>query len=802
MWKNYFTIVYRSILARKLNSLINILGLAAGVSAAALIFLYVDTEIGYDTAWHEPETLYRVNETFDYYQKEETPYALVSYVLGTRLRKYFPDSEVCRMESGRAGQKIFIDDMAVNPGAIKYADDNFFKLFTYPHRILSDGTDSLPFAWVSESIYTKYFARNKINSFIYGNKLYGIAGVFSKKGYTSHLDVDVILPYDSVMVNEWSRKFDWTRLSTSVYMRTNIPKVQIEEQIQQALVTEVDSFANRFNMQMQFKFPLILVSDIHFSNEYQYDSLSNGDKNIVWLFTLVGLLILLIASINYVNMAIAQGGIRAREIAIRKTLGATRKNIIIQFLGESVVILFMATIVSFVIVELLFPGFKEITGFRFSIFDSFVIWRLLSFLFVVWMALSFFSGFYPAFVLSQFQPITIFRGGADLMLFKNVRSYFLSSTKVRKTMLIAQYLFAGTIIISTIIIQFQTKYLFQRNLGFDIKSLVVVSLESDTARQEQYINFMEAVKELEYVNGVTLSGRIPGLRTGRLLFSFNETQGIVQNTMDYYTGSPNFLQVLGCELVSGRWFDVSGLPNQTAKEVIVNETFVRQMGWDDALGRRFRSGFEPNHVVVGVVKDFNYYSLHNEVSPLVVLPRSYRSRFLTINSSNPSLLLSSGQIHRLWNVFFPTEEITISRLRDSFNSQYNKEAKMLSIFTYFSGLSIIISSLGLFALSAFSVQRQMKEISLRKILGAERKHIIRLLYIDYLQIFLLSMLFAWGGAYLFSTHWLDTFVDSVSPGIIPYVMGAMIIFFVAFFTVSYHAFKTIHANPAQFLKNI
>lgn len=802
MWKNYFTIVFRSLLRQKLNSLINILGLAAGVSAAALIFLYVDTETGYDTAWHEPEKLFRINETFDYYQKDESPYALVSNVLGIRMREYFSGSEVCRIETGRAGHKIFVDDIWVNPGTIKHADDNFFKLFTYFHWTLPDANDSLPKAWVAERVYEKHFARFKANTFIYGNTVYGVAGIFRKKGYITHLDIDVILPYDTLTDSDWSRSFDWTRLSSSVYMRTNLSKEQLERQISKTFSAEVDSFVNRFNMQMQLKFPVIAVPDIHFSTDYQYDSLSNGDRNVVWLFTLVGLLILIIASINYVNMAIAQGGIRAREIAIRKTLGATRKNIIVQFLGESVVILFMAIVASFVVVELLFPGFNALTGFRFSIFDGFVIWRLLMFLVVVWVILSFFSGFYPAFVLSQFQPITIFRSGADLMLFKNVRSYFVSSTKVRKTMLITQYLFAGTIIISTIIIQFQTSYLFQRDLGFDINNLVVISMENDTSRQEQYANFLSAVKELEYVDAATLSERIPGLRTGRLLFTFNEPTGISQNTIDYYAGNPDLLQVLGCKLVSGRWFDVSGSPEQLEKEVIVNETFVRHMGWDDALGRRFGSGFEPKHVVVGVVRDFNYYSLHNEVPPLVVLPRLFGSRFLVINSTNSSYLLASGQIQRLWSVYFPTEEITINRLRDSYNSQYSKETKMLDIFTYFSGLSIIISSLGLFALSAFSVQRRMKEISLRKILGAERRHIVRLLYLDYFQIFILSMLFAWGGAYLFSSNWLKTFVDSVSPGIVPYVLGASIIFVVAFFTVSYHTFKTIQSNPAKFLNDV
>lgn len=802
MWKNYFTIVYRSILRQKLNSFINILGLAAGVSAAALIFLYVDTEIGYDKNWEQPENLFRVNETFDYYQKEETPYALVSFVLGTRLREFFPDDEVCRTELGRNGRNIFVEDTWVNPGVIRHADDNFFRIFTFPHTIFGNVDDTLPRAWVEQRVYETYFARFNANLFVYGNKKYALAGVFSKKGYQSHLEVDVLLPFDSVMVNEWSRQTDWSQLIASLYMRSDLTAQELEYSINSKFSTEVDSFVNRYNMQMRLRFPVIAVPEIHFSSDFQYDSLTNGDRNVVWIFTIVGLLIIIIASINYVNMAIAQGGIRAREIAIRKTMGATRKNIIIQFLGESVVILFFAIVASFVIIELLFPGFNELTGFHFTVFESNVIGRLLVFLFFVWILLSFFSGFYPAFVLSQFQPITIFRGGADLILFKNVRSYFVSSTKVRKTMLVAQYVVAGTIIVTTIIIQFQTNYLFERDLGFDINKLVVVELENDTTRKEQYTNFLSAVKDLDYVESATIASRIPGLRTGRLLFTFNTSGEITQSTIDYYSGNPDLLEVMGCELVSGRWFDVSGNMEQVKKEVIVNESFVEYLGWNDPLGRRFRSGFIPDHLIVGVVKDFNYYSLHKAVSPLVVVPYTGNNRFLIINSSEPDLLISSGQVHRLWAVFFPSEVLTISRLRDSFNSQYNKETKLLHIFTYFSGLAIIISSLGLFALSAFSVQRRIKEISIRKILGAERKHIIRLLYVDYFQIFILSSLLGWGAAFLFSQRWLNSFVSSVSPGIAPYLLGAVVIFFVAFFTVSYHTFKAIQANPAQFLNDV
>ncbi len=800
MWKNYLAIIYRNILRQKLNTLINILGLAAGISAASLIFLYVHTELKFDESWEEPENLYRINETFEYFKKENTPYALTSHVLGRRMREYFPGMEICRLESGDYGDNIFVDDKWLNPGRIKHADDNFFKLFTYPRSFFNTEIDTMPEAWVSKKVYNRFFAPYNVQTFKYGSQWYELAGTFNKSGYHSHLEVDVLVPYDSLILNDFKHVNDWTRLNTFTYVRTSHKQQELEHLINRKVEREVDEFTSKYEMQMNLHFPVISLPDIHFNHVYQYDSLSNRDKNVVWLFSIIGMLILTIASINYINMAIAQGGIRAREIAIRKTMGATRKNVITQFLGESVAITLLAIIISVIFTEMLFPAFNEVTGFDFHIFETAVLSRLIAFLAIVWILLGFLSGFYPAFVLSLFQPITIFRGGADLMLYRNVRSYFVSSTKVRKLMLVAQYLVAGTIIIATIIIQLQTSYLVNRDMGFDMDKLVIMQLEKDSTRAPQYRKLLEAVLELENVEKATLAERVPGLRTGRLLFYFETDSGRYQDGFNVFSGRPDYLEVLGCEVVSGRWFDPSAREGELRNEIMINESFVETMGWKQPLGKVFASGFSDEHKVVGVVKDFNYYSLHQDVKPLAILPNIFTNRYLVINARNPGALVKSGKLEHIWAGFFPNQVPTINRLRNTFNSQYTHEHRLLSIFAYFSGLSIIISSLGLFALSAFSAQKRSREISIRKILGAERKHILTLLYVDYMQIFALATLLAWLGAFVFANQWLDTFIASVSPGLLPYILGSVFILGIVAITVSYHTLKATRTNPAVFLK--
>ncbi|HKK60546.1 MAG TPA: FtsX-like permease family protein [Salinivirga sp.] len=800
MWKNYLAIIYRNILRQKLNTFINILGLAAGISAASLIFLYVHTELKFDESWDNADELYRVNETFEYFRKESTPYALTSHVLGKRMRSEFPDMQVCRLETGDYGNNIFVDDKWLNPGRIKHADDNFFKLFTYPQTVFTTRTDTLPKAWIAKKKYEKYFEPFNTKTFRYGEKWYELAGTFNKSGYQSHLDIDLIVPYDSLILNDYKHTQDWTRLNTLTYVRTDLGAGKLEQLINQRLKNEVDAFTRKHNMQMNLHFPAISLPEIHFNHVYQYDSLSNRDKNVVWLFSIIGILILTIASINYINMAIAQGGIRAREIAIRKTMGATRKNVIIQFLGESVAITLLAIIISVIFTEMLFPAFNEITGFDFHIFESAVLSRLVVFLSVVWLLLGFLSGFYPAFVLSLFQPITIFRGGADLMLYRNVRSYFVSSTKVRKLMLVAQYLVAGTIIIATIIIQLQTNYLVNRDMGFDMDKLVIMELEKDSTRAPQYRSLLNAVLELDNVEKATLAERVPGLRTGRLLFYFESDSGRYQNGFNVFSGRPDYLEVLGCEVVAGRWFDPSARKGELRNEILVNEAFVETMGWSQPLGKEFASGFSDEHKVVGVVKDFNYYSLHQNIEPLAILPNIFTNRYLVINARDPKELMNSGKLEHLWSGFFPNQVPTINRLRNTFNSQYTHEHRLLSIFAYFSGLSIIISSLGLFALSAFSAQKRSREISIRKILGAGHKHILGLLYVDYMQIFAIAILLAWLGAFVFANQWLDTFVAAVSPGLLPYILGSVFILGIVAVTVSYHTLKATRTNPAVFLK--
>lgn len=776
------------------------MGLAAGISAASLIFMYVFTELSYDDRWQNADSLYRLNETLDYFGREKTPYAKTSHMLGKRLREDFSGMKVCRVESGNYGDNIFVADQWLNPGAIKHADDNFFQLFTYPRIKFSQRTDTLPGAWVARKVYSKYFEPYNKKTFQYGHKKYSLAGTFKTTGYMSHLPVDVVIPYDSSMLSEYKRTHDWGRLNTWTYVSSQLGKDALEQKINNHLAAEVDSFINKYDMQLNISFPVIAVPDIHFSNQYQYDSLSNGDKRIVWLFTVIGILILTIASINYINMAIAQGGIRAKEIAIRKTMGASRRNIIIQFLGESVTITLLAIIISVIFTEMLFPAFREITGFDFSLFEAVMFSKLTVFLLIVWLLLGFISGFYPAFVLSLFQPITIFRGGTDVLLYRNVKSYFVSSTKVRKLMLVAQYLVAGTIIIATIIIQLQTRYLMNRDMGFDLDKLVMIELEKDSSRANRYRQLMNTVRELEDVEKATLAGRIPGLRTGRLLFTFENDSGRSQNAFNFYSGRPDYPEVLGCEILTGRWFDPSGNQEDVRKEVLVNQAFVKTMNWENPLGKTFGSGYVDDHKVVGVVKDFHYYSLHQPVLPLVIMPNIFTNRYLVINTNEPRHLLRSGKLEHVWKGFFPNEIPTIEQLRSSFNSQYMRERRLLSIFAYFSGLSIIISSLGLFALSAFSAQKRSKEISIRKILGAGRKHILRLLYIDYMQIFAVATLLAWLASFVFAHQWLDSFIASVNPGLIPYITGTLLILGIVALTVSFHTIKALRTNPAVFLK--
>ncbi len=803
MWRNYLMIVYRNILRQKLNTIINILGLAAGISAATLIFLYVYAELNYDENWKNAEDIYRINETFAFPERKPSHYAMTTHLVGKRLRESGRFREVCRIESGNYGRNIYVNETWLNPGNIKHVDRNFFNIFTYPRTFFQHEKieiENKQPAWISENVYDTYFAPYKVKEFQYGETDYYVVGTYRKKGYHSHLDIDIMVLYDSAMLVTENRTQDWTRMNTLTYVRTSLGKKELEQKINKLFEKEVRQFEKKANLQMKLHFPVIPVSDIHFSQKYQYDSLSNSNRRVVWLFSIIGILILTIASINYINMAIAQGGIRAREIAIRKTMGASRRNIIIQFLGESVAITLLAIIISFIISELLFPAFNEITGYDFHIFDSIILGRMMVFLAVVWVILGFLSGFYPAFVLSLFQPITIFRGGADLLLYRNVRSYFVSSTKVRKLMLVAQYLVAGTIIITTIVIQLQTRFLMNRDLGFDLDNLVIMELEKDTARAHNYERLLKNIRELDNVQAATLAERIPGLRTGRLLFKFNTDSGVFHRELDFFSGQPDYMEVIGAEIVLGRWFDPSGNRADMKREVLVNQAFVDHMGWKNPLGREFGSGFPFNHKVVGVLKDFNYYSLHNEVSPLVVLPNVFTNRYLVINSIEPRKLIKSGKLQHFWSGFFPNEMSNVKLLKSSYNSQYTREHRLLSIFAYFSGLSIIISSLGLFALSAFSAQKRCREISIRKILGAGRKHILQLLYMDYMQIFALSTLLAWLFSFIFADQWLHSFVVAVSPGIIPYVFGGIIILSIVVITVSYHTLKALSTSPAINLK--
>jgi putative ABC transport system permease protein len=548
-------------------------------------------------------------------------------------------------------------------------------------------------------------------------------------------------------------------------------------------------------------FALQKIRDIHFDTYYIYDSVAKGNYTYVILFSCVALFLLLIACFNFMNLTTAQSVKRAKEIAIKKVAGANRKNIIVQFLGESILLTALALIIGIACVELILPAFNKVTNNDISLWSSFTSIRFWLFLSSMLIFTALAGSSYPAFYLSRLQPNEILRtsGNQAFVNGKLGLGKFFS-----KSLVILQFTISISIVAATFIVMLQLNHLRNHDMGFKKNDVMILRYPAgDTMLYNHSELIRNELKNIPGVIDIATGDHVPGEKTGRILFTHSNngkerTQAINFSRADY-----NYPKLLGLSMVNGRWFS-SNFADNFEGPIVINQACAKFLNLENPIGHTLKNGLSEGKII-GVIQDYNYASLKESIEPMVFMLASLPSgdvfgRTILIKSDPTNSSIAAEGVTETWKKLFPNHPLKYTYLSDSINSLYEKEDIMMKILGYFALLTILISCLGLFALSSYSTEKRTKEIGIRKVLGASNGQIIKLLLMEFIILVIIANLIATPITWYLMNKWLFEFAYRINIPFLVFIVTACVSIFIAALTVSIKARSAAQSNPVNSLR--
>lgn len=801
MLRNYFKVILRNVNRNKGYSLINIAGLAIGMACCILIAMWLVDELSFDRYHENADRIYRVGHVLTLGGNSRSA-PLVSLPMAPAMVDEFPEviNAVRFSKSGRTSVRY--GDMVFYEEGILFADSSVFDIFSFT-LVEGDPANALaaPYtAVLTETTARKYFGdENPLGkTIIYsGNKNYTVTGVVQDVPRNSHFTFDILCSYMTLTEESW--RLQWGNIVDYAYIL--LEKDADYRALEAKLPVLIDKNFGEQLKQIGADIKLFLqpLMSIHLHSHMMGELGSNGNIVYIYLFSGIAVFILLIACINFINLATARAANRAREVGMRKTFGAIRGNLIRQFLSESILFSLLAVILALLLLELFLPLFGSITGRQLNI----DFWRLPWFIpglmgLVLLVGLA--AGSYPAFFLSAFQPIKVLKG--DL---KSGRT----GARLRSILVVFQFTIAVVLIAGTIIIYNQLNYVRSVDLGFQQEQVVVIPY-MEKFRLSQQESLMKELSSLAGVADVALSSRVPGRRVSMQNFlpeGFSEDQSQLIGVMKV---DENFLSTMGIELAAGRNFS-EAITSDSVESVIINETAAAKFGWTEAVGKVIKEpnmaseegGYVPNQVI-GVVKDFHFSSLHEPIEPLIIVykyePWLETIRYLLVRLAPGNIRHTLDLIKDRWSAFTPGLPFDYYFLDESFARQYREDERLGNLVLSFSLLAVLIGCLGLLGLSSFMAEQRTWEIGIRKVLGASITGIVRLLLREFTFLVLVANVIAWPVAYLVMKRWLEGFAYHVDIGMGVFVLTALFSMVIAVITVGYQAVKTAVLNPIEALR--
>jgi putative ABC transport system permease protein len=787
MLKNLLKTAIRHILKHFGYSILNILGLTLGISSALFLIIYVADEVSYDRYHEKADRIYRVSSKIAEPDDQFT-WIVAQIPFGPQVVKDYPEVQSFVRFINMPTSLYKYEDKEFNEGNFYYADSTLFDIFSY--KVLKGEVKSALLdpkkIILTEKIAKKYFGKTDPigKTLTAGTDTYEVTGVIEDVPTNSHFRFDAVASRNNLPKQLGS----WGNFGVFTYLLfpENFDVKTFETKMQGMYETYMKPIFGPLNIKIQYI--LEPLTRIHLYSTNAGEPEPTGSMTYVYIFGLVAVFLVLIAAMNYMNLSTARSTRRAREVGLRKVVGSRRGPLVLQFLSESTVFTIISLIISLIILIAFLPKFNNLAGKSFDLhilYSPVILLTILGVLVIVGVV----GGSYPAFFLSRFSPVTVLKGeitqGSAGSLF-------------RKILVVIQFAVSVIMIICTMVVFRQLNYLKNKDQGFDQTNVISLQLNGDM--QRKYPVIKQTLTDNPNIKYVTSTNTAVGQGSGKVIFSVETDQGMVQKGVNFAVVDYDFIETLGIKIANGRGFQ-KDMPSDTLTGVIVNETFVNRMAWKEPIGKKVDLG-DANTVrarVIGVMKDYHQTGMYNGIESLLLVYRPINN-VVYIKLSGIETQQTIAFIESKWKEIFPDQPFTYTYLSERFNEQFQADEKRGLIFTIFTILAILIACLGLFGLASYMVEQRTKEIGIRKVFGANEVIILNLIARDFLLLVSIGIVIAVPVSYYFMSNWLKNYVYHTNIGVPLIIIAALLTILITFITISYKAYQAAVMNPANSLK--
>ena len=788
MIRNYLTITIRHLLRQPAYTALNIAGLTIGIVSSLLILLYLFHETSYDQQHSLGDRIYRISS--DIKEPDNAfRWAVTQLPLGRAVKSEFSEVEQYVRFIGNGRTRFMKGDVSYFEEDIFQVDSTVFEIFDFklmvgnPETALADPGSIV----ISETMAEKIFkGENPLGQLLRtDNNSLEVTGVYEDVPVNSHIRPNAMLSASTVDRNN-SQNWGGFGIYTYILLKEGADPAVVQDRLSEIIQRHVAVIFDQFDIQV--KYEMINIRDIHLHSTFEGEPEPLGNIRYIYIFGAIAIFLILIASINYMNLATARSMRRALEVGIRKVMGAQRGSLIGQFMTESILIAFVALILSLFLLLLVIPLLNNQLQIHLDLLNLFTPQVIITVILIL-LVTGVLSGSYPAFYLSAFKPAAVLKGKGGMS----------GSKLLRSTLVGIQFSISIFMLIGTMIIYDQMQYLRNKDLGFDKEQVVRLVLDNQAAREKWPVLKNRLLEDPNVLKAATASTS-PGRGFGKNVMSAETNEGVMeQYGIDSYVIDYDYFTTLDVEIVAGRNISPQ-YTTDTSSAVMINEAMVARMGWTDPIGKRFQFDQDSTrfHKVVGVVKNFHQRSLYDPIEALLFIPAL--NNYVALIKIGGDLNTTIRSIEAKWNDIFPGKPFEYTLLDEEFMEQYEVDRLRGRLFFGFSIMMILISCLGLLGLASFSAEQRTREISIRKVLGANVKGLVSLLVKDFIVLVVIGAVPAFIVAYYFMSQWLETFEYHVEINFLLFVVVLLVIMLVTILTTGYHALKAASANPADKLK--
>ena len=785
MFKNLVKTAFRSITYKFGYTILNIMGMTLGITSAIFLILYISDELSYDQYHEHGERIYRVQSHITETDDEFT-WIVAQIPFAPQVKEDYAEVEnfTRLFNYGRAlfrnGEVQYFEE------SVYLADSTFFDIFTYkPIEGTLDGALDEPGSMVlTETMAARYFSGNPAvgNTLQVGEDFYTVAAVIRDVPKNSHMLFDGLVSRNTLP----NIRGSWGNFGVFTYLmlREGEDAAAFQEKLKEMYGRYMATIFESVGITIEYE--LMQLPRIHLHSDNAGEPMPTGSIQYVIIFSIVAFFLLLIAVLNYINLATARSARRAKEISLKKVIGSSRRLLITQFLTESTLLTLFSLTLSIGLIIIMLPRLNLLSGKDFSL-DVLARPEIILSMLGIMIIVGILGGIYPALYLSRFSPVLVMKG---VMQSGKSRGLF------RKVLTVIQFTISAVMIACTLVVVKQLDYLQNKDQGWEMENIVTLLLPDNEPASKMRL-LKDELLESHLIEKVTLTGARMGNGSGKLLFQMETSGGMEPRGVNFVVVDHDFVETLGIEMAQGR--DFSGdFIGDTLTGVVVNETLARRLNWEEPIGKRVQLGDGDQIMgrVIGVMKDYHQTGMYNEVESLMLLYRLENGiAYLRISDSDPGDAMAF--IEEKWGEVFPSKPFEYTFLEDDFREQFAADRNRRAVFASFTMLIIIIACLGLFGLASFTTERRTKEVSIRKVFGASVTRILRMISWEFLILILISFALSIPAAWFLMKDWLENYVYRYDMGPLVFLWTVLLILVPTAITVSYQSYRAATANPAD-----